>query len=576
MDTDRLFELAFRFKKTALWKSIFEDQLFAVELSGGRTGYVSITGSMGDHIAASVYIGEQGLRCYLILTEYGGVLDDGYNPAFLNNSCLQVILDDKEYLLPAEIEAAQRYAKRNGIKLSGRDAYPHFWHIAAGYYPHPVNEEADVLDLITALEAALTVAQGPFVNGFDYRDFEHIGRNSREVPLVSCENGRCTMKMTELPEIPDYEPPKGEGFDELAAARLRKLQQKGVLQADLMIIPVPAEWEQNGAQIIPTVLCVIDDKTGMAINVQSVALYEQRSYVMLNKFMEALETAGFVPAEIKVADEYTEALLSGWCEKMGIALRCEEFLPELQKYKMEMMLSMTDGHEISEEMAEMNEMLEYLLGASPQEFELLADVFGPVSTAMAEEMNKHPEFPEELRMKMYTLQKHIERAKTESEIRNKGNKSVKGNAGKKRGKSHGRHKTRAYVVSVSLGTGCYRHIRVNDTETLSDFADYILQAFDFYNDHLHAFFMNNRCWSIEDAYYCEDADESYCPTTEETALYKAVKEAGHKFKFLYDYGDEWVFQCRLLRIEDSPADYPEVIRSKGDTTALMQDMYDYD
>lgn len=49
--------------------------------------------------------------------------------------------------------------------------------------------------------------------------------------------------------------------------------------------------------------------------------------------------------------------------------------------RMEMMLSMTDGHKISEEMAEMNEMLDYLLDASPQEFELLADVFGPVSTA---------------------------------------------------------------------------------------------------------------------------------------------------------------------------------------------------
>ena len=47
---------------------------------------------------------------------------------------------------------------------------------------------------------------------------------------------------------------------------------------------------------------------------------------------------------------------------------------------------------------------------------------------------------------------------------------------------------KSYVVSVSLGTGCYRHIRIGDQETLDRLHELILDAFDFDDDHAHAFF----------------------------------------------------------------------------------------
>jgi hypothetical protein len=62
-------------------------------------------------------------------------------------------------------------------------------------------------------------------------------------------------------------------------------------------------------------------------------------------------------------------------------------------------------------------------------------------------------------------------------------------------------KTKSYVISVSLGTGCYRHIRISGKATLEELSDAILDAFDFDNDHLHAFFMNNRAWDDMDCYY---------------------------------------------------------------------------
>ncbi|WP_241154273.1 plasmid pRiA4b ORF-3 family protein [Streptococcus tangpeifui] len=63
----------------------------------------------------------------------------------------------------------------------------------------------------------------------------------------------------------------------------------------------------------------------------------------------------------------------------------------------------------------------------------------------------------------------------------------------------------AWMISVKLGKGCYRHLQVPKTTTLEDLAEIILQVFDFYNDHAHAFFMDNRVWS-DDAYYLTAVD----------------------------------------------------------------------
>ena len=64
----------------------------------------------------------------------------------------------------------------------------------------------------------------------------------------------------------------------------------------------------------------------------------------------------------------------------------------------------------------------------------------------------------------------------------------------------------SYVISVSLGKGCYRHIRISADMTFDDLSCAILDAFMFDNDHLHGFFMDNIFWSRnEDA--CIWADD---------------------------------------------------------------------
>ena len=40
MISDKLFALAFEYKKTKLWKAMWDIEVFGVKLSGGRIGYI--------------------------------------------------------------------------------------------------------------------------------------------------------------------------------------------------------------------------------------------------------------------------------------------------------------------------------------------------------------------------------------------------------------------------------------------------------------------------------------------------------------------------------------------------------
>ncbi len=129
---------------------------------------------------------------------------------------------------------------------------------------------------------------------------------------------------------------------------------------------------------------------------------------------------------------------------------------------------------------------------------------------------------------------------------------------------------KSYVISASLGAGCYRHIRIGDQETLDRLHELILDAFDFDDDHAHAFFMDDRYWSDVRAYFSDYLDDGEKYSSDVTLRQLRLKK-GDKFKFLFDFGDEWRFQCRVLRELEERTDIPGVIRTVGEAPEQYPD-----
>ena len=122
----------------------------------------------------------------------------------------------------------------------------------------------------------------------------------------------------------------------------------------------------------------------------------------------------------------------------------------------------------------------------------------------------------------------------------------------------------SYVISVSAGTGCYRHIQISKSATLYKLHQAIIRAFDFDDDHAHAFFMDNHYWSDYRAFFSMkmNGDEKL---TKSCKLEKLNLSKGSQFKYLFDFGDEWRFQCKVLRELEETVDIPCVIRSVGES-----------
>ena len=124
-------------------------------------------------------------------------------------------------------------------------------------------------------------------------------------------------------------------------------------------------------------------------------------------------------------------------------------------------------------------------------------------------------------------------------------------------------KVESYVIKVSLSGSCYRHIRIGKQETLVTLSKTILRAFDFDDDHCHAFFMDNRYWSKANAYYSDGMDTG-CRMSYKMPLRRLGLKKGDAFKYLVDFGDEWRFQCRVLQELEEKTDIPGMLKAVGE------------
>ena len=116
------------------------------------------------------------------------------------------------------------------------------------------------------------------------------------------------------------------------------------------------------------------------------------------------------------------------------------------------------------------------------------------------------------------------------------------------------------VFPAGRGRDVYRNIEICGDETLDQLCKTILDAFDFIDEHLYEFCMDNRQHST-DAYYATMMEQE--PSTD-IALDELGLYNGQKFLLHYDFGDDWIFHIRVLNIIEVKESFePRIIKSKG-------------
>lgn len=116
------------------------------------------------------------------------------------------------------------------------------------------------------------------------------------------------------------------------------------------------------------------------------------------------------------------------------------------------------------------------------------------------------------------------------------------------------------VYPAGLGREVYRNIEICGSSTLNELCEVILDAFDFINEHLYEFNMDNRLYSD---YGYQSHPEPGEPSAEIT-LDEVGLHPGQKFALHYDFGDDWLFTISIQKITEVSDDFEaRIVKEKG-------------
>ena len=117
------------------------------------------------------------------------------------------------------------------------------------------------------------------------------------------------------------------------------------------------------------------------------------------------------------------------------------------------------------------------------------------------------------------------------------------------------------VYPAGMSRTVYRTVRISGRETLDALCGLILSAFEFIDEHLYEFCMDNKMYS--DWSYQSDPEYDDEPSTR-IAIDKLRLKKGQNFSLHYDFGDDWMFTIHVQKIEKEEGKItPEVLKAKG-------------
>lgn len=527
MFSDKLFELAFIYKKTKLWKMLWDNEIFAVSLPDGQIGYCSVMGAIGEHCALGLYVGEKGFNSFrLVLAGPGSVAGLNYHEFLLSQECLQCAFENKDGLTNEEAEAAREYARKHRIVLRGRNAFPHFVKFRPNYVPWFLREEADQRNLCEALEAAIAVAAQVEKKGKEALGLREVDGTTQTVPLLERRGGGFAWGSTRLPPALPIQYPRPDFINDITAAKVLQLKKSGMWECEVLRFPEPIQEDPECAPCFPVILMLVSSGGDEILQPQISQKYDEEPEDLLEKFAQLLLEQRFRPSLLSIRSERTRALLEDFCSRAGIRIRMCEEMPAMDEAVDSLMSHLGVNEPTPDSVAE---ILDMLLSLDDTELSNLPDDVREQFASILEQENLPDELTDELAGKLRL---------------NRDNQS--------------------YVISVSCCKGCYRHIRISGNNTLEDLHEAIQEAFAFDNDHAYAFFMDNALWSSGDAYYAPGIGELDERDASEFCLGQLGLSEGRQFKYLFDFGDEWLFQCRVLRVLDERTEKPAVVRVQGE------------
>ena len=312
-----------------------DNDLFAVQNPvTGEMGYCCIMGQLGELFALAVYLGAEGLGSYENLARAktkSASAEAGYNQI-----CLMASFLDRESLYKKDLDVI----KALGLKFRGRNAWPVFRSHLPGYYPwHLTAGEAEFLTLCLrqTVEVGARVKENPGL-------LLSKGRTHMlaRIPEKAADSWRWTDKWF-TPMLPSSRPVATLTPDEATTKRLRASipQRDMTWEVDVYYAPFPVKDDKDDRPLYPLVLLCVDRDSGFIFGMHLMSTAEKPKVAL--KFLEFIVKAGVMPSELAIAREDLLDLLEPAASAVGIQVRGEKRLKQLQRARRSLESSLARG-----------------------------------------------------------------------------------------------------------------------------------------------------------------------------------------------------------------------------------------
>lgn len=120
-----------------------------------------------------------------------------------------------------------------------------------------------------------------------------------------------------------------------------------------------------------------------------------------------------------------------------------------------------------------------------------------------------------------------------------------------------------HTFKIAFDRSAWRKVALSSKHTMEDLHKVIIKAFEFDDDHLYSFFMDGTKWSSN--CIVSPGDNSGDPNAAETTIGSVGLSSGHRFMYLFDYGDEWMFTITVEQIKETDSEpiTPHIIEQYG-------------
>ncbi len=337
-----LYDLAFSFKKSKLWKKLWDSQLFAVAHADGSIGYCCVMGRAGRHLALAVYPGKKGLATYRLMGSGNreNLTSFEMREMAMAQDCLMLSFQDKAELSEEEQDDLAAYCEDRGVALRGQRACPQFERFRPMHHPWSLDDEEDIPHLKEALQAAREVSRALDTGDAKALGFTDGPPYDRDIPLLKLQKNQYVWHRHPLPPPDLVEYPSIKLKDNLALARLKKVKEKAGEWSAQVFMHTQAMTQEtqdgdmarrpNKAPVYPLMLMVVDNQSGMVLSLQMSPKAEDYPAAFTPSLVDLITKAG-KPTAILVKDERTFALLESFCQQLNIPLEGQHSIEALDE-----------------------------------------------------------------------------------------------------------------------------------------------------------------------------------------------------------------------------------------------------